>query len=344
MSYGMVAAGGMALIGGMMSADAAKSASNSQVGAANNATALQKQMFDKQLELQKPFRDTGLSANNRLAYLLGLPSNDGTSPGGGSSGLSYDQIRAELSPQFTRQEDYTVPIPIGYYGDGEGTNFGQRQTRTVVDQNGLEQAVSDRMRQSAQEQAALGMAQVGGGSGFGSLMRDFSMADFEADPGYAFRQSEGMKGIESSAAARGGLLSGGALKGIQRFGQDLASQEYGNAYQRFNANQTNKYNRLAGIVNTGQGATNQVSNAAGQFGQQAGSNMIGAGNAQAAGIVGSANAINGAIGQGTSIYQQNQLMDLIRRPQTTYNYTYPSSAQGQSSFVPGYGYGTSYGE
>lgn len=318
MSYGMVAVAGATLIGGMMSADAASSASGKQVAATNRATDIQKQMFDKQIELQQPFRDTGLNANNRLAYLLGLSTDPGGVSGSGSSGLSYDQLRAQLAPQFTRQEEYTVPIPIGYYGDGEGTDFGQRKTRTIVDQNGLDKSIQSRMQQQMQEQSALEMARAGGDSNFGSLMRDFSAADFEADPGYAFRQSEGMKGIENSAAARGGLLSGGALKGIQRFGQDLASQEYGNAYQRFNANQTNKYNRLAGIVNTGQGATNQVSNAAGQFGQQAGSNMIGAGNAQAAGIVGGANAINGAIGQGSNIYQQNQLMDLIRRPNMNY--------------------------
>ena len=74
---------------------------------------------------------------------------------------------------------------------------------------------------------------------------------------------------------------------------------------------------LAGIVNTGQGATNQLTNAAGNLGSQIGSNITGAGNAQAAGAVGSANAWTNAIGQGANMYQQNQLMDLIRKPQQT---------------------------
>jgi len=52
------------------------------------------------------------------------------------------------------------------------------------------------------------------------------------DPGYAFRQQQGMQGIENSAMAKGGLMSGNALKASQNYGQELASQEYGNAYNR----------------------------------------------------------------------------------------------------------------
>ena len=63
--------------------------------------------------------------------------------------------------------------------------------------------------------------------------QQFGMQQFQADPGYGFRMSEGMKALERSAAARGGLLSGATLKGIQRFGQDLASQEYTNAFNRY---------------------------------------------------------------------------------------------------------------
>ncbi len=57
--------------------------------------------------------------------------------------------------------------------------------------------------------------------------------DFEADPGYQFRLSEGNKAIEASAAARGGLFSGKAGTDLQTFSQGLASQEYGDAYNRF---------------------------------------------------------------------------------------------------------------
>jgi hypothetical protein len=52
------------------------------------------------------------------------------------------------------------------------------------------------------------------------------------DPGYQFRVQQGMKALEQTASARGGLVSGGQMKAAQQFGQDLASQEYQNAWQR----------------------------------------------------------------------------------------------------------------
>ena len=76
----------------------------------------------------------------------------------------------------------------------------------------------------------------------------------QMDPGYGFRLSEGLKALDRQAAARGGLISGGALKAAQRYGQDVASQEFGNAY-----------NRLAGLAGVGQTATGAMGNAASQF-------------------------------------------------------------------------------
>jgi len=70
------------------------------------------------------------------------------------------------------------------------------------------------------------------------------MADFQADPGYAFRMTEGLKALDRQAAARGGLISGAALKASQGYGQDLASQEYMNAFNRFQTNRTNLLNPL----------------------------------------------------------------------------------------------------
>jgi hypothetical protein len=145
-----------------------------------------------------------------------------------------------------------------------------------------------------------------------------SMVRTEQDPGYAFRMSEGMKALERSAAARGGLLSGATLKGAQRYGQDLASQEYQNAFNRalteYNARvarESTGYNRLASLANVGQTATSQITGAAGTLGSQLGSNIIGAGNAAAAGQIGSANAIVGGLGQGINFYQNQQLMNRL---------------------------------
>lgn len=119
-----------------------------------------------------------------------------------------------------------------------------------------------------------------------AYMKPFSMADYQADPGYAFRLSEGMKGLERSAAARGGLLSGATLKGIQNYGQGLASQEYQNAFNRYQTNQGNQFNRLAGIAGVGQTAAGNIGQAGQNYAGTAGNlNMMNAanmGNAQLA--------------------------------------------------------------
>jgi hypothetical protein len=72
-----------------------------------------------------------------------------------------------------------------------------------------------------------------------------------------------MKGLERSAAARGGLLSGSTLKGIQRFGQDLGSQEYQNAFNRYQTERNARLNPLQSLAGFGQTSTNQLG-AAGQ--------------------------------------------------------------------------------
>jgi hypothetical protein len=140
-------------------------------------------------------------------------------------------------------------------------------------------------------------------------MRDFGMADFEADPGYAFRQSEGEKGFMRGASASGGLGSGRFLKDMSRFNQGLASQEYGNAFNRFQTNRSNKLNPLQSLAGVGQTATNQVAGAAGEYGRGAGETIQGAGNARASGYVGRANAWNSALGTGVNNWTQNRLLN-----------------------------------
>ena len=157
------------------------------------------------------------------------------------------------------------------------------------------------------------------GADYGSAMRDFSAADFQVDPGYQFRQQQGEQGMERSAAARGGLLSGGAIKDSMRFNQGLAADEFGNAYSRFQTNRANRINPLQSLMGSGQSATGQLTNSsqnyannaasAGQnYATNAGNAAMGAGNARASGYVGQANAISDALGQGINNYQQNQLM------------------------------------
>jgi len=117
-----------------------------------------------------------------------------------------------------------------------------------------------------------------------ALLGDFSLEDFEQDPGYQFELAEGNKAIDRAAGARGGRYSGATLKALQRYGQGLASTKYNEAYGRDNTNKTRQYNMLAGGVSAGQGAQGTVGNF-----------LSNAGAANASGRVGVSNAINNGL-------------------------------------------------
>jgi hypothetical protein len=104
-----------------------------------------------------------------------------------------------------------------------------------------------------------------------------------------------MKALERSAAARGNLLSGSTLKGVQRFSQDLASQEYQNAFNRYQVERAAKLNPLQSLMGSGQSAANVMTSATGQFGQNEAANIYNAGQARASGYIGQANALNQAL-------------------------------------------------
>ena len=104
----------------------------------------------------------------------------------------------------------------------------------------------------------------------GWLSKQFTEADMTKDGGYDFRMGEGQKGVGNQFAASGNLLSGAAMKALTRFNQDFASNEYNNAYGRFNNDQTNQYNRLAGIQVAGQNAINSTNGLGGTIQGSAG--------------------------------------------------------------------------
>jgi hypothetical protein len=183
----------------------------------------------------------------------------------------------------------------------------------------------------------------------GVATQDFSYGPFsyQADPGYAFRLREGMNAMNATAAARGGLISGNALKAGQMYGQQMGSQEYQNSFDRYlknyaNAQNTFQMNRnnlldpLKFLTNIGQaGASNQAANV-GSFGSANAANITGAANATAAGQVGSANALTSGIGNALGQYQMNSMMNRYLGGQSTSAYNTPSTP------APVYDYSTPY--
>lgn len=248
---GITAAG--AVGGGLIASGGAKSAANTQAQAARDAQAAQERMFERQVSLQEPFRQGGMTAQNRLLTLLGL------NPNAGQPAVSGGGVQQYQTPYGM------INIPAMAGGGVGGAPAG-----------GLTVNPDD--------------------PDFGRYARDFGMQDFQQDPGYEFRLTEGQKAIERSAAARGGLQSGSALKAAARFGQEMGSQEYANAFSRYQTNRSNQMNPLFALMNTGIGAANNLTNAAGQQGQNQANNIYNTGNAIASGQVGSANAWGNAFG------------------------------------------------
>lgn len=251
MTWGLTAVAGASLIGAGVSAAASSAAASKQAKAAQQGINAQQQMFEKQVELQEPFRQGGITAQNQLLSYLGL---------GG---------------------DVNAP-------------------------------------------------------GYGKYTGDFSMADYQADPGYAFRLSEGQKAIERSAAARSGLQSGGALKAAARFGQDMASQEYQNAFNRYQINRANQINPLQSIMGAGQSSANTLTNAAGQNATNLMQGYGNLGQARASGYVGMGNALTNALNQGGNLYMTSQFMNRLPTYSTPYNNVYgtPGAVIDLNTVVP----------
>jgi hypothetical protein len=140
----------------------------------------------------------------------------------------------------------------------------------------------------------------GGTAAGGEFNRPYTMNDLTMDPGYQFRLNEGTRGVEASAAARGGALSGATMKALAQYNQGYASNEVNNAYARYSSDLTGRFNRLSGIAGTGQQAVNS-GNAAGQdlvTNNQIGVNNISsnnnaAANARSSQYQNTANAIGG---------------------------------------------------
>lgn len=184
-------------------------------------------------------------------------------------------------------------------GDNSTDKAINAQNRAASDANATARYVFDTQRADNQPWRDAGVKALGD-LGNADFQRDFKMEDYQQDPGYQFRMAEGSKALERSAAARGGLNSGATLKALTKYGQDFASNEYQNAYSRFNADRDRRFSRLSSLAGVGQNAVAQMGQAAGQYGQSVGSNQIGMGNAVASAEIAKANRSGQMLQQGSS--------------------------------------------
>jgi hypothetical protein len=189
----------------------------------------------------------------------------------------------------------------------------------------------------------LGLDSGYAGTDSGSLLSKFSQNDLNNDPvynsGLQFGLDQGTGAINARALAGGSYDSGATLKALTRYGNDYGSTKAGDAYNRFNNDQSNIYNKLAGVSGAGQTATNSITNAGTNMANNVSNLQTGIGNASAAGIVGGANAWNNAASTGINNYQNNQFMNYLNRNKNNSgggysHYGYPTDSSGNLQFDP----------
>jgi hypothetical protein len=171
------------------------------------------------------------------------------------------------------------------------------------------------------QQGTTSLSQLGGlMAPGGQLTQTFKPSDLTTDPSYQWRLNQGTQNLNASAAARGMLGSGQNLKDITDYGQGAASQEYGAAFDRYNTNQSNLFNRLSALSSIGQNAASGLGNNGAQVANSMSNNtmagtaasanyLTGGANASAAGQIGQANALGNAFNSGVGNWMGNQYLN-----------------------------------
>jgi len=152
-----------------------------------------------------------------------------------------------------------------------------------------------------------------------------TLAQAQQTPGYEFTAQQGSKGILEGAAAAGGEISGGTLKALDQYNTNLANTTYNTVYNQalsnYGANlstwqaqqsaQQQAYSQLLSPVALGQGAATSLTGASNQAASTVASLMSSIGASQAAGTIGSANAINAGISGASSSITQGMLLNSL---------------------------------
>ena len=154
------------------------------------------------------------------------------------------------------------------------------------------------------------MGQTGqNGISSGQFTHQFNASDLNANlaPNYQFQLDQGLGAVRNAGNMQTGLLSGNTLKGINDYAQNYAGGAYQNAFQNYNANQTNIFNRLSAIAGLGQTANATTANTGATISGNAANSIMAGGAAQAAGTVGSANALTGGANNAMGWYTLSQI-------------------------------------
>lgn len=220
--------------------------------------------------------------------------------GGGDGDLSQ---AAQNYMQKNLYADYASGQMSGFGGVGAGLSPEQQAERNSRLQAMLPNEIQEALTPEQAQERAFGM--------------------FEKTPGYQFRMDEGNKAIQRLASARGNLGAGSMYKDLMRYGQDMASQEYGNYMSQLQS--------MAGLAPT---AAAQVSSLGSNTAAQLANVAQGAGDARSSAYLGTGQAMsNSALAQGN-------LASQLAMTQGNINSNLTSNLTGQlGAFVSGGGFG-----
>jgi hypothetical protein len=141
----------------------------------------------------------------------------------------------------------------------------------------------------------------------------FAYDEFTKDPGYAFRLKEGQKALDAQAAALGGRISGNALRAAVGYGQEMGSQEYNNAFNRYQQERAAKLQPLQSLAGVGQTTAANLGAAGAANANAVGNYLTSGAAANAAGRVGATNAYTNAVGTYLNYNQGNNLVAALNQ-------------------------------
>lgn len=243
-------------------------AANKQSQAAGNASDAALAQYQQSRSDLSPYRQTGIQANATLQRLLGI------APTSGVDWNAYLKANPDVAASAMYGEN-----PAQHYED-----YGKKEGRQL---------------------SYLDPSTVTGASDYGSLIKPFTGADLQNEPGYQFAQSEGQKAIDRAASAAGRYDSGATLKALTRYGNDYATTKFDDANSRDLANRNFTLGALTGQQNTGANAAGVTAGLGANATSASNSYLTGGADASAAGLVGGANAVSGGVGNYLQ-YQNNQ--------------------------------------
>ena len=282
MTLAMLGTTALQTIGGIAGSN---SAAGAQEDAAKKAAEAQNRALMAQLGMIEPQRQIGYQALGDLASLYGYTQAPYTTIG---------QLQQTLTPITQKQVRQGLKQGMSFEQISQmGTlgTLGQKALKRLT-RAGLTPEQIQQLQSGVQQSPAPAAPAPAASSGTAG-----NMDRFFASPDYQFRLQEGSKAVDRSAAARGGALSGNALRAQTEYAGNLASGEFGNYY-----------NRLLGLAGIG---TPQATQAVGNMGAANAQMQQQIGDARASGVMGAVNTASNAINNGMSLYA---LQNAMRQP------------------------------